>query len=43
MKTRLGTRTGQETLEGVQMAPEYGSAFSIQEPIQNFWSAEQHI
>ena len=24
------------------MAPEHGSAFGIQEPIQHFWSAEQH-
>ena len=24
----------------VQMAPEHGSAFGIQEPIRHFWSAE---
>ena len=24
------------------MAPEHGSAFGIQEPIQHFWSAEKH-
>ena len=30
------------TRRRVQMAPEHGSAFGIQEPIQHFWSAEQH-
>ena len=27
----------------VQMAPEHGSAFGIQEPIRHFWSAKRHF
>ena len=40
MKTRLGTRTGQKTLE--EESKRHPNAFRVQEPIRHFWSAERH-
>ena len=34
---------GRPPRRGVQMTPAHESAFGIQEPIQHFWSAEQHF